>query len=73
MRLAVMVCARRMKHRSQDQLPWFLNFFGLKAGRILHQVEKGEGVENAGVAELDVGILHPDDGVLGRIERASFG
>ena len=33
--------------RCQDQLSWFLNFFGLEAGRILHQLEKGEGVENA--------------------------
>ena len=48
MRLAVMVCAQDEAVRCQDQLPWFLNFFGLRAGRILHQVEKGEGVENAG-------------------------
>ena len=55
MRLAVMVCARDEAVRCQDQLSWFLHFFGLEAGRILREVEKGEGVENACCKEFSNG------------------
>ncbi len=42
MRLAVMVCAQDEAVRCQDQLPWFLNFIGLKSAAFYNNWKAGE-------------------------------
>jgi hypothetical protein len=55
MRLAVMVCAQDEAVRCQDQMPWFLVSW-VEIGRILHQVEKGGGIENTGEQDWTLGV-----------------
>ena len=51
MRLAVMVCAQDEAVRCQGQLPWFLNFVGLKSAAFYNKWKTGE--ENSAGVEKE--------------------